>query len=313
MINYLIRRILIFIPTMIVLTLLVFIGVELGPGDVASYMIDPEMGSDMIERIREELGLNKPWPVRYMSWLREITRGNWGYSLVDGAPIKDLLATRIPRTLKLMSIAFIAAIVFGVGFGVISALHQYSFIDHTLTFTGLLGISIPVFFVGLVGIFIFSLRLKILPIGGTASGADLLSRLKVMILPAGVLALRNGAEFLRYARGSMLDALHKDYIGLAKSKGIPPWRVTYLHGLRTALIPVVMIIFLRFPILVGGSVIIEQVFSWPGIGTMLIIAAESRDYPVVMAVALIIAASIMVASLLADIVLALIDPRVRFE
>jgi peptide/nickel transport system permease protein len=304
---------LIFIPTMVLLSLLIFISLELGPGDIASYMLGPEQDVEQVERLREALGLNKPWPVRYVNWMTEVMRGNWGHSMLDGTPVKALLLVRIPRTLKLMTLSLIVAVIFGVVLGVMSALHQYSALDHTLTTIGLIGISIPAFFTALLAIFLFSIKLKLFPIGGVATEAGVFNAIKVMILPATVLGLRSGSEFLRYARGSMLDVIHKEYMMLAKSKGLPPWRVNYLHGLRTALIPIVTIIVLRLPILISGSVIIEQVFSWPGIGTMFINAARAKDFPVVMMVALLITGAMLLASLLADILLAFIDPRVRYE
>jgi peptide/nickel transport system permease protein len=274
-------------------------------------MLNPEMPTDQLEKLREELGLNKPLLLRYVAWLREFLGGNWGYSMLDGAPIKGLLITRIPRTLYLMGLALFLAVTFGVIFGVLSALHQYSAVDNTFTFIGLLGISTPAFFTGLLGILLLSLKWDILPIGGVGIEPGLGEALRHMILPASVLALRSGSEFLRYTRGAMLDALNRDYIALAHSKGLSVWRVTYVHGLRTALIPIVTIIILRLPMLVGGSVIVEQVFSWPGMGTMLITAARGQDFPVVMAVAIIIGAALLFSSLLADVLLAIIDPRVR--
>jgi peptide/nickel transport system permease protein len=311
MLSYAIRRLLIFVPTLLVLSFLLFIGIEAGPGDTASYMLSPEMPTDQLERLRHELGLDQPLLLRYTAWLEQFLDGNWGYSMLDGASIKGLLLTRIPRTLYLMGLALVLAVTGGVFLGVLSALYQYSFMDNALTFIGLLGISIPAFFTGLLGILFFSLKWDMLPIGGVGAQPGLWVALQHLILPASVLAFRTGSEFLRYTRGAMLDALNKDYIALAQSKGLPVWRVTFAHGLRTALIPVATIIILRLPGLVGGSVIVEQVFSWPGMGTMLITAARGQDFPVVMAVAMIIGTVLLFSSLLADLVLAVIDPRVR--
>jgi len=257
------------------------------------------------------MGLDRPLLLRYGAWLRQFAMGNWGYSMLDGASIKGLLLTRIPRTLALMGLSLALAVVGGVLLGVISALHRNSVVDNALTFVGLLGISTPAFFTGLLGILFFGLRWGLLPIGGVGVEPGLWTALRHMILPAGVLGFRTGAEYLRYTRGAMLDALSKDYIALAHSKGLPVWRVTYVHGLRTALIPVATIIILGLPSLVGGSVIVEQVFSWPGMGTMLINAARGQDFPVVMAVAVIVGVALLVSSLLADLMLAIIDPRVR--
>jgi peptide/nickel transport system permease protein len=309
--SYTIRRLLIFIPTLFLLSILLFLGLEAGPGDAASYLINPEIPSDQIERMREEMGLNRPLPVRYVSWVNELLHGNLGYSMLDGASVRMLLANRVPRTLYLMALALVMAVTFGLLFGVISALHQYSIVDNAFTFIGLLGISTPAFFTGMLGILLFALKWRLVPIGGVAREPNFWLALRHAILPASVLAFRSGSEFLRYTRGAMLDALNKDYIALAKSKGLTVRRVTYVHGLRTALIPVATIIILRLPALVGGSVIVEQVFAWPGMGTMMITASRGQDFPVVMVVALLIGGVLLCASLLADILLAIIDPRVR--
>ena len=313
MLGYITRRFLIFIPTLILLSMLLFLGLEAGPGDAASFLINPEFPSDQVERIREELGLNRPLPLRYVSWVRELLAGNLGYSMLDGKAVRDLLAARVPRTLSLMAFSIVLAVTFGVVLGVVSSLYQYSVIDNALTFVGLLGISTPAFFTGMLGILLLSLRLKLLPIGGVGTEPGILVAIQHALLPAGVLAFRSGSEFLRYTRGAMLDALNRDYMALAKSKGLTVRRVTVVHGLRTALIPVATIIILRLPVLVGGSVIVEQVFSWPGMGTMLINAARAQDFPVVVTVALLIGTVLLFASLLADVLLAIIDPRVRLR
>jgi peptide/nickel transport system permease protein len=276
-------------------------------------MMNPDMPSGQIEQLREELGLNQPLPVRYWNWLKAFLNGNWGYSILDGTPIKPLLITRIPRTLYLMGFSLLLAVAFGVVLGVVSALHQYSITDNILTLIGIIGISLPGFFIGMVLISVFALGLNILPTGGVGGGigGGLGNMIPHMVLPGVALAYRTGSEILRFTRGSMLDALNRDYMVLAKSKGLTLRRVIYVHGLRTALIPVVTIILLRLPMLVGGSVIIEQVFNWPGMGTVLITSARGMDYPVVLVAALLVGMTLLFASLLADILLAIIDPRVR--
>ena len=311
MLSYTIRRILIFIPTLLGLSFLIYLGLEAGPGDPASYMMNPDTPSANIEILREALGLNKPIITRYISWLKEFLTGNWGHSMLDGSKVRDLLIARLPRTLYLMGFALTLSVTFGVLFGVISSLYQYSLVDNALTFIGLLGISTPAFFTGMIGILLFALRWDILPIGGMGVKPGLWTAILHMILPGCALAFRSGAEIMRFTRGSMLDVLNRDYMALAKSKGLSIRRVTYVHGLRTALIPVVTIIVLTLPGLVGGSVIVEQVFSWPGMGTMAITAARGQDFPIVLMMAFVFGSVLLFASLLADILLAVIDPRVR--
>lgn len=295
------------------LSLLIFLSMEAGPGDAASYLIDPEYGIDQIEQLREELGLNRPWFVRYTIWLKEFAGGNWGYSALDGASVKEMLMLRLPRTISLMASAIGVGILIGLGFGILTALKKGTVTDHTFTYLGLTGLAIPPFFTAILAIYIFALILGVLPIGGIAVEGGLAVQVKHMILPVGVLGIRYGAEIMRYARISMLDVLGKDYMKLAESKGLPVWRIVWFHGVRNALIPITTFLVLRLPSLIAGSVIIEQVFAWPGMGTLFISAVRAKDYPIVMAIALIVAAATLFASLLADILLAVIDPRVRFD
>ena len=285
----------------------------MGPGDAASYMINPEEPPENIERLREAMGLNQPWYIRYIKWGKEILIGNWGYSLLDGTSVRSVLGTRIPRTLILMSTSMILAVIIGVGLGIASAMKRDTIFDHIFTFLGLMGISVPHFYVGLMLIFLLSLKLDLFPIGGVPYQPGTVPLIIHMALPVTALTLRTAAVFVRYARGSMLDVLGRDYIALAKSKGLSGWRINIYHVFRTALIPIMTIILLQLPSLVGGSVIIEQVFSWPGIGTMFINSVRATDYPIVMAVAIITTITMLIASLLIDICLAWLDPRVRYE
>lgn len=317
MLTYIIRRILILIPMAFVICFLVYLGLELTPGDAVSHMISPDMLGSMdperLEALRQSLGLGQPFYVRFWAWFINLIQGNFGYSTNGGVPIANIIATRLPATLELAAIALLFSTIIGCILGVISALKRGTATDSALTVVGMLGVSIPEFFFGLVAILIFGLNLGWLPVGGRSMPGYITfwDRVPHLIMPSLVLSIMLTAGVMRYARSSMLDALSRDFIKTARSKGLPEWRVNVLHGFRVALTPVVVLIGFRLPVLIGGSVIIEQVFQWPGIGNEFISAVRSQDYPVVMTIALLSVMAVLVASLIVDILTALIDPRVR--
>ncbi len=317
MLTYIIRRVLILIPMALVICFLVYLGLELTPGDAVSHMINPDalggMNPAQLEELRQALGLGQPFIVRFWIWLSGLLQGNFGYSMSGGVPIGRILADRLPATLELSIAALLISTVLGCVLGIISALKRGSKTDSALTIIGMLGVSVPEFFFGLVAILIFGLNLGWLPVGGRMMPGYVTfwDRLPHLIMPASVLSVMLTAGVMRYARSSMLDALSMDFIKTARSKGIPEWRVNMLHGFRVALTPVVVLIGFRLPVLLGGSVIIEQVFQWPGIGNEFISAVRSQDYPVVMIIALLSVMTVLVASLIVDVLTAVIDPRVR--
>jgi len=317
MLTYIIRRILILIPMAFVICFLVYLGLELTPGDAVSHMINPDAAGSMdprqLEALRQSLGLGQPFHVRFWSWFTNLIQGNFGYSMSGGVPISNIVATRLPATLELAAVALVFSTVIGSILGVVSALQRGSKTDSVLTVIGMLGVSIPEFFFGLVAILVFALNLGWFPVGGRSMPGyvTLWDRLPHLVMPAMVLSIMLTAGVMRYARSSMLDALSRDFIKTARSKGLPEWRVNVLHGFRVALTPVVVLIGFRLPVLIGGSVIIEQVFQWPGIGNEFISAVRSQDYPVVMTIALLSVMAVLVASLIVDVLTAVIDPRVR--
>jgi len=317
MLTFIIRRVLILIPMALVICFLVYLGLELTPGDAVSHMINPDalggMDPAQLEELRQALGLGQPFIVRFWIWLSSLLQGNFGYSMSGGVPIGRILADRLPATLELSVAALVISTVLGSILGIVSALKRGSKTDSALTVVGMLGVSVPEFFFGLVAILIFGLNLGWLPVGGRMMPGYVTfwDRLPHLIMPASVLSIMLTAGVMRYARSSMLDALSKDFIKTARSKGIPEWRVNLLHGFRVALTPVVVLIGFRLPVLLGGSVIIEQVFQWPGIGNEFISAVRSQDYPVVMVIALLSVMTVLVASLIVDVLTAVIDPRVR--
>jgi peptide/nickel transport system permease protein len=318
--RYILRRLLISIPVLIGITMAVYLMVNLAPGDPVSAMINPDMiaafGPEWAEQQRRSLGLDQPLPARYAIWLRELGRGNLGYSFVDRRPITDKIGERLWPTFKLMLTVQAIALTIALPIGVISALRQYSILDYTSTVLGFATISVPSFFLALGAIYIFALKLRWLPtagmgpIGRETTFSDSILHL---ILPAMVLGLAQAAPLIRYTRSSMLEIVRQDYVTVARSKGLRERVVIYRHAFRNALIPLVTILALDLPRLFSGTIIIEQIFSWPGMGTLAITSVRARDYPAIMAITFVTAVFILISNLLADIIYAVIDPRIRYS
>ncbi len=319
MITFIIRRLLVTIPMLLVISFLIYLGLELTPGDAVSHMIDPEAASRMtpeeFDQLREALGLNKSFVERYGIWLGNVVHGNFGHSLAGGAPITEIVLDRLPATLELGLFALVFSTLIGAVLGTLSALRRGSVTDSALTVFGMLGVSIPEFFFGLVAILIFALHLAWLPVGGRLMPGyeSFWDRLPHLILPGVVLSLMMTAGVMRYTRSAMLDSLSREFIRTARAKGLPQWRINLIHALRAALTPVVVLIGFRLPTLIGGTVIIEKVFQWPGIGNEFISAVRGSDYPLVMMIALLTVLAMLLASLIVDVLTALIDPRVRLS
>lgn len=317
--RFLLRRILISIPVLLGITIAMYIIVNLAPGDPVTALMNPEqmanMGPEWIEAQRESLGLNDPLPMRYALWLRETVSGNLGYSSTDRLAVSEKIGERIGPTLKLMGVVITISVLVGIPLGVLSALKQYSWIDYVLTVFGFLAVSIPSFFLALIMIYIFALKLDWLPatgmytVGQPRSFTDSLSHI---IIPATVLGLSQAAPIIRYTRASLLETINQDYVTTARAKGLSQFRTISGHALRNALIPIITVIALQIPSLLGGTVIIEQVFAWPGMGSLAIGAVQARDYNLLMGINLIAACMILTSNILADVVYALVDPRIRY-
>jgi peptide/nickel transport system permease protein len=317
--TYILKRILITIPLLLGITVITFSLIHLAPGDPVTGMIDPTQGNldaEAIARERSRLGLDRPLPVQYALWLGRVARGNLGYSLINHKPVSELVGDRILSTLQLTVTALVISVVVGIGIGIMSAVKQYSWLDSLFTFLSFSAVSVPGFFLSLGLIYILALKLQWLPTSGMETlGAppSIWDKLKHMIMPVSVLAVTMTAPLVRYARSSMLEVLSQEYLTVARAKGLREWIVLLRHGLPNALIPVVTIIGLRLPGLFGGSVIVEQIFHWPGIGMLNIWAVFNQDYTVLMGLNMVSAVLILFANLLTDITYAVIDPRVRYE
>ncbi len=318
MARYVTKRILSIIPMFLVISFIIYVALDLCPGDAINALLPPSMlsGANIdVEALREAYGLNDPLMVRYFRWILGVFQGDFGYSIISGTPVAVILRDLLPSTMLLSLAALVISTILGLFFGVSAAVNQDTPIDYGATVFGILGVSFPEFFVGICAIQIFAIKLGWLPIGGrTDYGvAGFWDTIKFYILPACTLGFTLSAELMRYTRGSMLDVLHKDYIKTARAKGLSMVTVNLRHGFRNALIPIVVLLCVRLPFIVGGAVVVETVFRWPGIGQRLVEAIMNKDYSVVMMIVMMMSLIVMVASVLMDIVTALLDPRVRME
>jgi peptide/nickel transport system permease protein len=318
--QYLLRRLMISIPVLLGITMATYGIINLAPGDPVAAMISPEaasaLGPDWVKQQREALGLNRPIPVRYALWVKELAQGNFGFSLQDRQPINAKIVERLRPTLTLMGASLLLALIIAVPLGVLSAIKQYSFIDYIATIAGFTAISIPSFFLSLAAIYLFSIKLGWLPSGGMSTlgqEGSFLDSIKHLILPAIVLGLAEAAPLIRYTRSSMLEVIRQDYVNTARAKGLREGAVIWRHALRNALIPLVTVVALNLPRLLGGTVIVEAIFTWPGMGTLAITAVRARDYPIIMAINLITAVMILFSNMLADVIYAMIDPRIKYS
>jgi peptide/nickel transport system permease protein len=318
--TYILRRLAISVPILLGLTLVTFVFTELMPGDFVDALVPPTAivaySPEQLEAMRETYGLNKPAYERYFIWLRELASGNLGHSLVSGAPVRAEILQRLPATLQLTASSLLFGIIVGAILGIIAAVKQYSWIDQLLTILGFSWISTPGFVFAIGGIYLFSLKIPLFPTSGIVNygeSATLLTRIHHMILPAAVLGLGSVASFMRYTRGSMLDVIRQDYITVARAKGLGEKAILMTHALRNALIPVITIIGLDIPYLIGGTVIIEFIFAWPGMGAYSLGAITARDYPVIMGVNFMVALVVLLSNLITDIAYAFVDPRIRYE
>jgi peptide/nickel transport system permease protein len=294
---------------------LIFFASRLSPIDPINAMVPPDMASDSanLEQLREELGLNDHIILQYFTWLKNIATGEFGYSLQSGQKISEILALRMPATLELVLSALILSTLLALTLGLFAGAKKGGIADKLSRVLGVIGIAIPDFFIGLVLLNIFAFRVEWLPTGNRVAPGQvtLWDRLPNLILPVATLTIAMLAVLIRYTRNSVLDTLNRDFVKTARSKGIPEWRVLYSHVFRNSLGPVMVLLAFRLPLLVGGSILVETVFQWPGIGTTIIAAVTASDYPVIMVVSMIIAMVILIASFLVDVIKSILDPRVR--
>jgi peptide/nickel transport system permease protein len=313
--RYLVRRILETAVLLLLVSLATYFLVTKAPGGPAM-LLDPNMSPEEADRMRHLMGLDQTFIVQWWLWLVSTLHGNLGTSYSVRLPVAEIIRQQLPNTLLLSAVALTVSIVISIPAGIISAVRRHSVTDHVVTFLSFFGLSVPVFWFGLMLVIIFSVKLRWLPAGGMMSdngGGGFLDVAKHLILPTIVLAAANMAQLVRYTRSSMLSVLHEEYVRTAKSKGLSNRKVIYKHALRNALMPIVTVIGLLIPRLVGGAAITETVFAWPGMGSMAVRAAFERDYPVIMGITLVISVVVILANLLVDVLYVYIDPRIRFD
>ncbi len=315
MIRYLIRRLLQTVLLLFIVTLVVFAMIQAAPGGPA-ILLDPNMTEEDAQAMREALGLDQPIHIQYGRWLWNLFHGDLGYSYIIGRPVLELILQKIPATLVLAVAALLFAVGLGIPLGVLSAVKRYSITDISVTTVSFFGLSVPVFWYGLMLIMIFSVKLQFLPAGGMYEiGAEITAWeiLKHVALPAIVLGTVNMAQIARYTRSSFLTVMRMDYVRTARAKGLREALVLYKHAMRNAMIPVVTIIGLILPRFLGGAAVTETVFTWPGLGNLAVSAAYNRDYPTIMGITLVVSFLAIISNLLVDILYTYIDPRVKYE
>ena len=315
---YIARRLALMLPMLLGITTITFLLMNWAPGDPITSMIDPEqlvsMSKEQVERKREQLGLNKPIPVRYVIWLGQVVRGNLGYSYITHLPVLENVLTRLGATMELVAAGLIIGTVGGVLMGVVSALRQYGTVDYILSTVALIGVSTPTFFFALIALLVFSLYIPLFPAYGMNSGTgpfNLFDNLWHLALPATVLSLDMMAGGQRLARVAMLEVLHADYVTTARAKGLDERVVIGRHTFRNALLPIITMTTLRLPALFGGAYIVEFMFAWPGMALLTLDSIKFLDYQQIMGLTLMTATLVLLANLLADVLYAWADPRVR--
>jgi peptide/nickel transport system permease protein len=314
LVGYILRRLLGLIPTLVLASFVVFLIIVLSPGDPAAMMAGPEATAEDVAIQRERLGLDKPLPVRYAAWLSDVARLNFGYSLFSRRPVLQILGDAFPHSLRLASLSFLISVLLGFPMGLLAALKQNSRLDGLVTAINSLGLAIPGFWLGILLILVFSVRLKWLPPSGVGTpDQSAVENLRYLVMPVATIAFSNMAVFARFLRSAMVDVLSADYIRTARAKGLDDRKVLWRHALKNAMIPVVTILGIQFGRLLGGAVVTEAVFSYPGVGRISVLAIQNRDYPVVQATLMLVVLIFLLINLLVDLTYGYLDPRVKLE
>ena len=315
MFKYIVKRMLIALPVLLGITMIDY-GIMCLAGNPLEMIAGPRVSMEALENKAILLGLDKPFYIQYLVWLGQLLQGNLGTSMKSYLEVSDMIGSHIGPTLLLMGTSLIVGLAIAVPAGIFSAIHQYKKRDYAVVTLSFVGMSIPGFFLALMLIYLFTVRLGWLPSGGmTTLGTDggFLDVVLHMIMPVTVLAVSIAGSNIRYVRSAMLEILQSDYLRTAKAKGIGRRRVIFKHALRNALIPIITVIGMQIPTLFGGSIIVEKIFSWPGLGLMTMNAILGRDYPVIMGVCLLSAVVVLAANLITDILYALVDPTISYH
>jgi peptide/nickel transport system permease protein len=324
---YTLRRLLGAIPLLLGIATIIFFVLNLAPGDPASMYFNPSIPPEVIEQMRRNLGLDQPLYIQYFRWLIAFFTGDWGQSFAQSRPVADVLMDALPNTLILTGTALVLVFLIGIIAGVYQGVRQHSWGDRVLSIVALFFYSMPSFWLGLMLMLVFSLKAHqwglpfALPATGITSvdydfmngGEKIVDRLTHLILPVATLTLVLAAGIARYTRGQMLEVIRQDYIRTARAKGLPERTVILKHALRNSLLPVITLLGLYLPFLFSGAVFVEVIFSWPGMGRVIVDAIFQRDYPVVMATSFIFAVMVVIGNLVADLLYAVADPRIGYD
>lgn len=316
MIGYLVRRILQALGLLLLVSIIGFGILHLAPGGpMAQFAASGDLTPADFARIEHQMGLDRALPIQYGEWLWRLLSGDWGKSYRDQQPVLAIITSHLGATVELMLTSMIAAILLGCWIGVVSAVHRYGWFDTLATVGSMITLSIPTFWFGFMMIYIFSVRLEWLPSGNleTIGDGSLLDHIHHLIAPAVVLALASTASWSRYMRSSMLDVINHDFVRTARAKGLPRQWILYRHIVRNALLPMITIAGLQLPALLGGALVTETVFTWPGMGRLFLDSISYRDYPVVMGVLIFTATLVLIGSLLADLCYGVADPRISLR
>jgi len=324
---YILRRLLGAIPLLLGIATLIFFVLALAPGDPTAAYLNPNIPADVLEQLRRNFGLDDPIHIRYLKWLGAFLTGNFGYSFAQSRPVADILMEALPNTLILCGVALVLMFITGILLGIVQAVRQYSVLDGFLSVTSLFFYSMPSFWLALMMMLIFSLKahqwgwpIALPPTGITSVDYEFLGfadrvrdRLAHLVLPALTLTLALAAGVARYTRGQMLEVIRQDYIRTARAKGLPERTVIMKHALRNSMIPIVTLLGLYLPFLFSGTVFVEVIFAWPGMGRVIMDAIFQRDYPLVMAATFLFAVMVVIGNLVADVLYAVVDPRIRYD
>lgn len=307
--RYALRRLVLLLPVLVGVTVVVFTLIHVAPGDPVMAMLGQQPKAEDVARVRHDLGLDDPVPVQYLLWLSRAVRGDLGHSLLAGQNVSDLILQRSPTTIALAASSMAVAILIGIPIGILSATRRNSRLDNGSRAVAMLGVSMPVFWLGLLLIIVFALQLRLLPPGGSIAQYGPVA----LVLPAVALGASFAALIMRLSRSAMLEVLGLDYIRTARAKGLSPFAVEYRHALKNAAIPIVTVIGLQTGTLLSGAILTETVFALPGLGRLLNDAVNARDYPLVLGSVLVIALVFVLLNLLVDVLYVTLDPRIRYS
>ena len=318
--RYVIRRILQAIPLLLLVSVFMFLLIHALPGGPEQVIFNPHLSPEGRAALRARFGLDDPLPIQYLKWLKNILTGDFGASFATNQPVSQILSERFPATLELFGLAFAVALVFAILLGIISAVRQNSITDYTLTTVSYFGIAMPAFLLGIFLQDIFAVQLRWLPVSGTSTAGMIFDPFNAfldgflhVILPMLTLSILFSAGWSRYMRSSMIDVVKQDYIRTARAKGVSTNNILFGHALRNAVIPLITVVAIDFGSVAGGAVLTEGIFAWPGMGSLFLGSLDSRDFPVLLAILILSAILVISFNLIADILYAVMDPRIRYS